>query len=138
MSELNIETFIADLAQYMKSRDAVSTAYAFVCNPAIYVEVSAAVNTDRSPFVDGYKAIALHEWCPLDTIYLPQSKEEYDRLIASLDELGAKMTGKMCIMPHCTEPAAIVHDVEIAGRKMALCEKHNAEIDTAISKGFGS
>ncbi len=134
---LNIETFMQDLAQYMTTRDAVSTAYAFVCNPAIYLEVSAAVNADRSPFVDGYKAIALHEWCERDTIYMPQSKEEYDRLIANLDEYGAKMTGKMCLMPHCTEPTFVVHDVEIAGRKMALCEKHNVEV-TAFSKGFGS
>lgn len=131
---LDISTFMADLAQYMQKRDAVTTAYALVCNPARQYDIISAIEEgidkaqplSMQEIARGSKAIAIHNWCPLDTIYLPQSKDEYDELMARLDRLAEKMAGRVCIMSDCAEPAADTWDVA-DGRKMGMCAAHQEE-----------
>jgi hypothetical protein len=130
---INVQEFVADLAKYMTERDAITTAYCVVCNPAIYVEVSRLLNPEPSwsSIVSGYKSIALHEWCPRETIYFPQTKAQYDELMASFDLFGQKMRGEVCFWQKCEEPS--VHVEHYGSKSMGFCEEHKRQMDSFVT-----
>jgi hypothetical protein len=135
LSTIDIQKVVNDLAEYMQNRDALTGAYAIVCNPARKYDIMSIIEgeADKQPLThlqivrQFAKPIDTHEWCPVETIYLPQSKEQYDKLMTDLDQYGAKMRGEVCIQPECSEPT--VETWGTGNHKMGLCLKHKEAVE---------